>query len=47
MGSYMGLSCLTLNLHINFFPSDSLVKKKKKADDKCRLKFGTESVKGA
>ena len=39
------------NLHINFFPSNNLFKqkkkkKKKKSDDKCRLKFGSERVKG-
>ena len=31
-------------LHINLFPTDSLLKNK--ADDKCRLKFGAERVKG-
>ena len=30
-------------LHLNLFPSDSLLKNK--ADNKCRLKFGTERVK--
>ena len=43
--SYLDLRCLTfsiLTLHINFFPSDSLLKIE--ADDKCRLNFGTERV---
>ena len=43
--SHLDLRCLTFSLstlHINFFPSDSLFKKK--ADNKCRLKFGTERV---
>ena len=51
--SHLDLRCLTFSLstlHINVFPNDSLKKKKKKkkkkADDKCRLKFGTERVKG-
>ena len=40
------LRYLTLSLsalHINLFPIDSFLKTK--ADDKCRLKFGTERVK--
>ena len=44
--SHLDLRCLTFSLSIlgiNFFSSDYLLKKKK-ADDKCRLKFGTERV---
>ena len=43
--SNLDLRCLTFSLstlHINFFPSDSLFNKR--ADDKCRLKFGAERV---
>ena len=49
--SHLDLCCLTFSLstlHINYFPSDTLFKKKqqkKKTDDKCCLKFGTERVK--
>ena len=42
--SHLDLRCLTFSLStldINFFQSDSLFKK---ADNKCRLKFGTERV---
>ena len=42
--SYLDLCCLTfslLTLHINFFATDSLLRKG--ADDKCCLKFGTET----
>ena len=44
--SQLDLRCLTFSLstlHINVFPNKSLLKKKK-ADDKCRLKFGAERV---
>ena len=47
--SHLDLHCLTFSLSttlINFFPSGSLLKKKKKkADDKCAPKFGTERIK--
>ena len=49
--SHLDLCCLTVSLstlHINVFPNDSLLKKKKKkkADYECRLKYGAERVKG-
>ena len=43
--SHLELRCLTFSLstlHINVFPKE--VCKTKKADDKCRLKFGAERV---
>ena len=43
--SHLDLRCLTFilsNLHINVFPNDNLLKKK--ADDKCLLKFDAERV---
>ena len=46
--SHLDLRCMTfsiLTLRINFFSSDRLFKKKK-TDDKYRLKFGTERVNG-
>ena len=48
--SHPDLRCLTVSLstlHINLFPTDSLLKKKKKkkAYDMCRLKFGAERIK--
>ena len=49
--SLQDLQCLTFSLstlYINYFPVDSLLKKqhqKTKADNKCSLKFGAESVK--
>ena len=45
--SHLDLRCLKFNLstlHINVFPNNNL-SKYKKADDKFRLKFGTERVK--
>ena len=44
--SHLDLRCLTFSLSTlnkNFFPCDSLLKNE--ADNKCRLKFGTERVK--
>ena len=43
--AHLDLRCLTFSLstlHINFFPSNKLLKK---ADYKCRLKFGTKRAK--
>ena len=47
--SHQDLHCLTFSLSTlqrNFFPIDSLFKKKKKKkiEDKCSLKFGTKTV---
>ena len=43
--SHLGLCYLTFSfstLHINFFTMDSLFRRK--ADDECRLKFGSERI---
>ena len=47
--SHLDLRCFTFSLstsHINVFPNENLLKKKKKkkADGKCRLKFGADRV---